>query len=764
MGMRQSRDKLNQGAPKQTRSSKDVIVIPVLDDRDNLIRELKTRVRQLECIHAIFNKVADLNTPFDQILNDIAETVPKGFLYPDITCSCLIVGNETAGTANFESSLLKLEAGINPDEKINGKLQIGYLDPFFHNDSTLLEQEKKFLHVLADQIGMILQCQAMKDAFRESEQRYRNLIENSLVGIYQANLNCQILYANNVCLQMFGFKTPEQFLAEDFPIPYKNQEDGKIILNILKQTGRINNFELELVTKTGQPIVVLLSASLDSDIITGMMVDITQRKQIDEALITSEKRLAEVQRIDKLGWWDWDLLTDKLYWSDEVYRIFGLRPHELEPNYETFIAFVHPDDRQTVLEAVNQSLTDPGKAYLIEHRVVRSDGNERVLHERGEVTFDMDLRPIRMIGAIKDITSAKHAEKQLQKAFDEIRQLKDQLAAENIYLREEIKSNLKNIDIIGKSDSIQYVIYRIRQVARMKTTVLLTGETGTGKGIFARFLHQESDRRDKPFIQVNCAGLPSNLIENELFGREKGAFTGSAERQIGRFELADKGTIFLDEIGELPIELQAKLLKVIEEGTFERLGSPHTIKIDVRIVASTNRNLEKEIAQGRFRQDLFYRLNVFPVTIPSLSQRKEDIPQLVTHFTQKFSMDFGKKIESIPKNIMKKLEAYHWPGNVRELINVIERAVIVSNGTQLQLAEKIDADPVSPKSDSLSEVTSSLEYKGLIEVERDYILRTVQETGWRIDGPRGAAKILELNPSTLRNRMRKMGIKKPGKG
>jgi len=622
-----------------------------LDDRDSLIHELQGRVRELECIHDIFNKVADLNTPLGQILKDIAESVPKGFLYPDRRCSCLTVCNQTAGSANFKSSPWELEAGINPDEKINGKLQIGYLDPFFHNDPTLLEQEKKFLRVLANRIGKILQLKTMKDALRESEQRYRNLIENSLVGIYQANLKCQILYANNACLQILGFNTPDQILAEDFPIPYKNQEDGKIILKILKQTGRINNFELELVTKTGKPIAVLLSASLESDTITGMMVDITQRKQIDEALITSEKRLAEVQRIDKLGWWDWDILTGKLYWSDEVYRIFGLRPNELEPNYETFLAFVHPDDRQTVLEAVNQSLADPGKAYLIEHRVVRSDGNERNLYERGEVTFDMDLRPIRMIGAVKDITSAKRAETQLKKAFDEIKQLKEQLAAENIYLREEIKSNEKAGDIIGNSDPIEYVMHRIRQVARMKTTVLLTGETGTEKGIFARFLHRESDRRDKPFIHVNCAGLPANLIENELFGREKGAFTGSTKLQIGRFELA---------------ELQAKLLKVIEDGTFERLGSPHTVKFDVRIVVSTNRNLEEEIAKGRFRQDLFYRLNVFPVTIPSLSQRKEDIPLLVTHFTQKFSRDFGKKIESIPKNIMEKLEKYHWPGNVRE--------------------------------------------------------------------------------------------------
>jgi transcriptional regulator with GAF, ATPase, and Fis domain len=290
-------------------------------------------------------------------------------------------------------------------------------------------------------------------------------------------------------------------------------------------------------------------------------------------------------------------------------------------------------------------------------------------------------------------------------------------------------------------------------------TVLLTGETGTGKGVFAAALHQASDRRARPFVHVNCAGLPPNLIESELFGREKGAFTGSTHRQIGRFELADGGTIFLDEIGELPLDLQPKLLKVIETGEFERLGSPHSVKVDVRIVACTNRNLEDEVKRGRFRRDLFYRLNVFPITIPPLNKRKEDIPLLVKFYADKFSRTYNKQISRVPEKTMKALQDYAWPGNVRELINVVERAVIVSQGPALQLADRIDKVLVDDHQNGSLGVRE--ERKGLADMERAHILKTLQDTGWKIEGPHGAAVGLGLKPSTLRARMKKLGINRP---
>jgi transcriptional regulator with GAF, ATPase, and Fis domain len=278
------------------------------------------------------------------------------------------------------------------------------------------------------------------------------------------------------------------------------------------------------------------------------------------------------------------------------------------------------------------------------------------------------------------------------------------------------------------------------------------GETGTGKGLIARAIHSFSKRKDRPMIHVNCAALPANLIESELFGREKGAFTGAQEKQIGRFELAHKGTIFLDEIGELPMELQSKLLRILEDGAFERLGSPHTIKVDVRVIASTNRDLEEEVRNGRFREDLFYRLNVLPMTVPPLRQRRDDIPLLVESFVGKFNKKFGKHITSVPQDIMSALQSYPWHGNVRELMNVVERAVITGRNSVLHIAEKVDATLPSPQ-----EATN----KSLEATEREHILKVLKETGWKVEGPKGTALILGINPSTLRTRMKKLGIQRP---
>jgi transcriptional regulator with GAF, ATPase, and Fis domain len=285
----------------------------------------------------------------------------------------------------------------------------------------------------------------------------------------------------------------------------------------------------------------------------------------------------------------------------------------------------------------------------------------------------------------------------------------------------------------------------------MNATVLLLGETGTGKGVVARAIHSRSARKNRPLITVNCATLPVNLVESELFGRERGAFTGSDARKIGRFELADGGTIFLDEIGELPPELQSKLLRVIQDGEFERLGSPRTIKVDVRIIAASNRNLEEAIKNGTFREDLYYRLNVFPITMPPLRQRTEDIPLLVNHFVAKFNQKIGKRIETIPKKNLDTLQEYHWPGNVRELESVIERAVIISQGTALQVMDRFD-------SFRKTEGPEGQDFKTLVDLEREHILKVLQKTGWRIEGKSGAAGILGLNASTLRARMRKEGI------
>ena len=351
----------------------------------------------------------------------------------------------------------------------------------------------------------------------------------------------------------------------------------------------------------------------------------------------------------------------------------------------------------------------------------------------------------------QEIAERKKVEGALLDTYAEIKRLKDQLEAENIYLEQEVARQYNFGEIIGQSNILARVFTQVEQVAPMNATVLLLGETGTGKGVVARAIHSSSTRKSRPLITVNCTTLPAALVESELFGRERGAFTGSDARQIGRFELADGGTIFLDEIGEMPLELQSKLLRVIQDGEFERLGSPRTLKTDVRIIAATNRNLGEEVKNGKFREDLFYRLNVFPITMPPLRQRKDDIPLLVNHFVAKFNKKIGKKIETVSKDTLSSLQEYHWPGNVRELESVIERAVIVSQGSSLQVLDRFDTFR------KIAEAGGQ-EIKALVELEHDHILQVLQKTGWRIEGKNGAAVLLGLNASTLRARMRKYGI------
>lgn len=400
-------------------------------------------------------------------------------------------------------------------------------------------------------------------------------------------------------------------------------------------------------------------------------------------------------------------------------------------------------------------------ASLQECRVAITDISERkqAEEELQKAHDDLELRVRErtvVLGSsneqlTREIDERKKAEVQLQSAYDEIQRLKELLQAENVYLQQEVAQQFNFGEIIGQSDALLRVFSQVESVAPMHATVLLLGETGTGKGVVARAIHGRSSRRDRPFITVNCTALPANLIESELFGREKGAFTGADARQIGRFELADGGTIFLDEIGEMPMELQCKLLRVIQDGEFERLGSPRTIITDVRIIAASNRNLEEEISNGRFREDLFYRLNVFPIIIPPLRQRKEDIPLLVNHFVAKFNNKMGKKIETVSKDTLNVLMGYHWPGNVRELESVVERAAIISQGSALQILDRFNTDQQADES-------GGRDIKALVDLEHDHILQVLKKTGWRIEGEKGAAVLLGLNPSTLRARMRKYGI------
>jgi len=351
----------------------------------------------------------------------------------------------------------------------------------------------------------------------------------------------------------------------------------------------------------------------------------------------------------------------------------------------------------------------------------------------------------------QEMEERKRAEESLLGAFLDLKKLKDRLQAENIYLQQESAQEHNFGELIGQSRDLAQVLQRVEWVAPMNVAVLLLGETGTGKGVAARAIHNSSPRVNRPLITVGLTALPTNLIESELFGWERGEFTGADARQIGRFELAHRGTIFLEEIGELPLELQGRLLRLIRDGELERMGSPRTIKIDVRIIASSSRDLEQEVRGGRFREDLFSRLKVFPITMTPLRQRKEDIPLLVHHLVAKYNRKTGRSIGTVSNDTLDSFRAYSWPGNVRELESVIERAVIISRGTGLQVLDRFDTP--SHLGPALPEDTICP--AGL---EQDRIVHVLEKTGWRIEGKHGAAGLLGLNPSTLRARMRKYGI------
>ena len=366
----------------------------------------------------------------------------------------------------------------------------------------------------------------------------------------------------------------------------------------------------------------------------------------------------------------------------------------------------------------------------------------------------------------------RKSEGELKQALTEVERLKERLEAENVYLRREVSEAHPYREIIGQSEAIRKLLHQVNQVAETDMTVLVLGETGTGKELVARAVHGQSGRSERPLVKVNCSALPGELIESELFGHEKGAFTGATGRQVGRFELADGGTIFLDEVGDLPLKLQAKLLRVLQEGEFERLGSGKTIKVDVRVIAATNRNLVEGMQRGSFRPDLYYRLNVYPIGLPPLRERREDIGLLAEVFLREASRRLGRLFDPISGEVLEALRRYEWPGNIRELQNVIERAAVISAGRRFQLPEGWASSEVWKPATTLSvpPVRSGQFHKNdnrpaeegsLDEVGRNYILQILQQTGWRVEGPKGAARILGLNPSTLRSRMLKLGISRP---
>ena len=447
-----------------------------------------------------------------------------------------------------------------------------------------------------------------------------------------------------------------------------------------------------------------------------------------------------------------------MYISENIKIVTGFDCDMFMSNKKFWQSRIHPDDKEKVLNAVR---LDSSKInFEIEYRWKCADDKYHWFLDRAVLIKDKTGKPKEIVGTWLDITERKMAEEaltqtnnELESALDEVNKLRKRLESENTYLKEEIKKEHNFEDIIGASSSLKDALDKVEKVAKTDATVLIRGETGTGKELIARSIHNLSTKSSSPLVKVNCPAIPAGLIESELFGHEKGAFTGALSKKIGKFELADGGTIMLDELGDLPLESQAKLLRVLQEKEFERVGGTKTISVNVRVIAATNRDLEEAVAEGKFRADLFYRMNVFPIVVPPLRERKDDIEPLAHHFMNRFSNKLGKDLTKIGSETAKKLKNYSWPGNIRELENIIERASILSTGNVLHVSENLF--DTSKKIDLPGNKSPKLE-----DIEREHIINILETTSWQVHGERGAAKVLGMNPSTLRTRMTKLGIKK----
>jgi formate hydrogenlyase transcriptional activator len=480
-----------------------------------------------------------------------------------------------------------------------------------------------------------------------------------------------------------------------------------------------------------------------ADIFAGALM----RKRAAEAQSESEERFRTVADAAPVMIWMSD--TNKLCtFVNQGWLAFTGRTME-EQTGEGWASGLHPEDLDRCLETYSAAF-DSRTNFTMEYRLRRHDGTYRWIVGNGAPRFESNGRFLGYFGSCIDITDRRLSEEALVEANREIKKLNGRLEKENVYLREEVKLQHVHSDVIGESKGIRRVLKKAEQVAGTDSTVLLLGETGTGKELIARTIHETSRRKGRIMVKVNCAVLPASLVESELFGRERGAFTGALTREIGRFELADGSTILLDEIGELPLELQAKLLRVLQEGEFERLGNPRTIKVDVRVIAATSRSLQEQVREGKFREDLFYRLNVFPITIPPLRERREDIPALTWHFLNELSQRMGRSIENIQTSTMEAFKSYYWPGNIRELRNVIERFLITTTDNVLRADLRVLENSVAKSDDQTIEA-----------VERKHILDVLKQTNWQVRGPDGAAQILGLKPTTLESRMQRLGIVRP---
>jgi PAS domain S-box-containing protein len=649
---------------------------------------------------------------------------------------------------------------ISKDGEVLGTFCVSYAEPRIPNNQDL-ELIEAASHIALIAIELERSHLALKNALieiKDSENRLRTIIDTIPALAWSARPDGSAEFFNRRWLDYAGLSAEE---ASDWGWTVAlHSEDRDRLMDYWRQllaSGEAGESEARLRRFDGEYRWFLFRAGPlrnDSGKIVqwyGTNTDVEERKRAEEALRSNEQSLrlivdtipGLVSTVNAAG--EVELINRQLL------EYFGKATEELK-NWATSDT-IHPDDLPRMIDAWRRAF-EGGQPLDLEIRSRRVDGVYRWFNLRSRPQRDAEGRIVRWFSLGTDIDERKRAEDELEKAFDEIKRLKDSLHDENIVLREQIDQVFMFEEIVGTSPALKTVLSSILKVAPTDSTVLITGETGTGKELIARAIHKGSRRAGQGFITVNCAAIPSSLIASELFGHEKGAFTGALLRRQGRFELAHSGTIFLDEIGELPAETQIALLRVLQERQFERVGGSRAIATDVRIIAATNRDLPVAIASGTFRADLFYRLNVFPIDMPTLRQRKEDIPMLVEYFVKRYAEKARKQISKIDKNTLKLCESYHWPGNIRELQNIIERSVILCTGDTFCVDEAWLSSPEKPRLHSSGPLTQNVQ-----NYEKELIEAALAESNGKIAGPNGAAAKLGIPPSTLHLKIKQLNIK-----